>query len=125
MQSFAAQASYRKRRFFRVASAVMFEYLAHLGRAIWRYRRPVASRQRAHTPAGDRSEGPSEPNNSINVSHLPRSTTAQNTQQLANLTKQLANLTNAEPVFLRLPGVLPSVEVKQTLLDHDVHARRP
>lgn len=43
----------------------------------------------------------------------------------AQNTQQLANLTNAEPVFLRLPGVLPSVEVKQTLLDHDVHARRP
>lgn len=41
----------------------------------------------------------------------------------AQNTQQLANLTTAEPVFLRLPGVLPSREVKQTLLDHDIHAR--
>jgi DNA-binding transcriptional regulator LsrR (DeoR family) len=41
----------------------------------------------------------------------------------AQNTQQLANLTGAEPVFLRLPGVLPGKEIKQTLLDHDSHAR--
>jgi DNA-binding transcriptional regulator LsrR (DeoR family) len=41
----------------------------------------------------------------------------------AQNTQQLATLTGAEPVFLRLPGVLPSREVKQTLLDNDSHAR--
>jgi DNA-binding transcriptional regulator LsrR (DeoR family) len=41
----------------------------------------------------------------------------------AQNTQQLANLTGAEPIFLRLPGVLPGKEIKQTLLDHDSHAR--
>ena len=41
----------------------------------------------------------------------------------AQNTQRLANLTGAEPVFLRLPGVLPDRELKQTLLDHDSHAR--
>jgi DNA-binding transcriptional regulator LsrR (DeoR family) len=41
----------------------------------------------------------------------------------AQNTQQLANLTGAQPVFLRLPGVAPSREVKQTLLDNDNHAR--
>ena len=41
---------------------------------------------------------------------------AQNTQQLATLTR-------AQPMFLRLPGVQPNPEVKQTLLDQDGHAR--
>lgn len=39
-------------------------------------------------------------------------------------TQQLAALTGAEPMFLRLPGVLPSREVKDTLLAHDSHARK-
>jgi len=41
----------------------------------------------------------------------------------AQNTQQLANLTGAEPVFLRLPGVLHTLDIKQTLLDHDRHAR--
>jgi len=41
----------------------------------------------------------------------------------AQNTQRLANLTGAEPVFLRLPGVLPDRELKQTLLDHDSHVR--
>lgn len=41
----------------------------------------------------------------------------------AQNTQQLATLTGAEPVFLRLPGVLPSREVRQTLLAYDTHAR--
>lgn len=41
----------------------------------------------------------------------------------AQNTQLLANLTGAQPVFLRLPGVVPSREVKQTLLDNDSHAR--
>jgi DNA-binding transcriptional regulator LsrR (DeoR family) len=41
----------------------------------------------------------------------------------AQNTQQLARLTGAEPMFLRLPGVMPSPAVKQTLLDHDSHAR--
>jgi len=43
--------------------------------------------------------------------------------EAAQNTQQLANLTGAQPMFLRLPGVLPSREVRQTLLDHDSHAR--
>lgn len=43
--------------------------------------------------------------------------------QAAQNTQQLASLTGAEPMFLRVPGVLPSLEVKQTLLAHDVHVR--
>ncbi len=38
-------------------------------------------------------------------------------------TQKLATQTGAQPVFLRVPGVLPSREVKQALLDHDSHAR--
>jgi DNA-binding transcriptional regulator LsrR (DeoR family) len=41
----------------------------------------------------------------------------------AQNTQQLATLTGAQPMFLRLPGVLPNREVKQTLLEHDSHAR--
>lgn len=41
----------------------------------------------------------------------------------AQNTQQLADLTGAQPMFLRLPGVLPNREVKQTLLEHDGHAR--
>lgn len=43
--------------------------------------------------------------------------------QAAQNTQQLASLTGAEPMFLRVPGVLPNLEVKQTLLAHDVHVR--
>ncbi len=38
-------------------------------------------------------------------------------------TERLANLTDAQPVFLRVPGVVPSVEVKKVILDNDPHAR--
>lgn len=41
----------------------------------------------------------------------------------AENTRQFATLAGAEPIFLRLPGVLPSAAVKQTLLAHDSHAR--
>jgi DNA-binding transcriptional regulator LsrR (DeoR family) len=41
----------------------------------------------------------------------------------AQNTQQLASLCGAEPIFLRVPGVLPSQAVKKTLLDHDSHAR--
>jgi len=41
----------------------------------------------------------------------------------AQNTQRLASLTGATPVFLRLPGVLPTAELKQALLDHDNHAR--
>ncbi|MGS0685488.1 sugar-binding transcriptional regulator [Nakamurella sp. GG22] len=41
----------------------------------------------------------------------------------AQNTQRLAELVGAEPMFLRLPGVVASVRVKQTLLDHDSHAR--
>lgn len=37
-------------------------------------------------------------------------------------TQRLAALTGAEPVFLRTPGVVPSVEVRELLLGRDVHA---
>ena len=40
----------------------------------------------------------------------------------AQNTQQLADLTGAQPMLLRLPGVLPNQVVKQTLLDHDSHA---
>ncbi|MBM9465959.1 sugar-binding transcriptional regulator [Nakamurella leprariae] len=42
----------------------------------------------------------------------------------AQNTQQLASLTGAEPMFLRLPGVLPSRQVRETLLAHDGHARQ-
>lgn len=42
----------------------------------------------------------------------------------AQNTQQLATLTGAAPMFLRVPGVLPSREVKETLLAHDSHARQ-
>ncbi len=41
----------------------------------------------------------------------------------AQYTQQLAEVTGAEPLFLRVPGVMPSIEVKRTLLAHDSHAR--
>ncbi|GAA2001649.1 sugar-binding transcriptional regulator [Nakamurella flavida] len=41
----------------------------------------------------------------------------------AQNTQQLATLTGGEPLYLRLPGVLPNREVKETLLAHDSHAR--
>jgi DNA-binding transcriptional regulator LsrR (DeoR family) len=41
----------------------------------------------------------------------------------AENTQHLATLIGAEPMFLRLPGVLPNRAVKQALLDHNSHAR--
>jgi DNA-binding transcriptional regulator LsrR (DeoR family) len=41
----------------------------------------------------------------------------------AQNTQQLATLTGAQPVFLRIPGVSPSRQVKQTLLEHNTHTR--
>lgn len=41
----------------------------------------------------------------------------------AENTQLLATLTGAEPLFLRLPGVLPDPDVRKTLLDHDRHAQ--
>lgn len=41
----------------------------------------------------------------------------------AQTTQQLADLTGGEPMFLRVPGVVASLEVKQTMLDHDKYAR--
>ena len=41
----------------------------------------------------------------------------------AQNTQQLATLTGADPLFLRVPGVLPNREVKQIVLEHNRHAR--
>jgi DNA-binding transcriptional regulator LsrR (DeoR family) len=41
----------------------------------------------------------------------------------AQHTQQLADLTGAEPMFLRVPGVVATRAVKKTLLEHDTHAR--
>ena len=41
----------------------------------------------------------------------------------AQNTQQLADLTGEEPMFLRVPGVVASLEFKQTMLDHDSYAR--
>ena len=43
--------------------------------------------------------------------------------EAALVTQQLARLAGAEPRFLRVPGVVNSVEVRKTLLEHDTHAR--
>lgn len=44
--------------------------------------------------------------------------------EAADATRQLAALTGAEPLFLRLPGVVPNVQVRETLLSYDSDARR-
>lgn len=41
----------------------------------------------------------------------------------ARSTQILAGLLDAEPVFLRVPGVVPTAELKQLLLSQDVYAR--
>lgn len=41
----------------------------------------------------------------------------------AQNTQQLADLIGAEPMFLRVPGVVATRDVKKTLLEHDSHAR--
>jgi len=38
-------------------------------------------------------------------------------------TERLSNLTDAQPLFLRVPGVVPSVDVKKAILESDLHAR--
>lgn len=43
--------------------------------------------------------------------------------QAAQNTQIFADLTGAEPMFLRVPGVMVSGEIKRTLLAHDSHAR--
>jgi DNA-binding transcriptional regulator LsrR (DeoR family) len=43
--------------------------------------------------------------------------------QAAQNTQQLATLTGGEPMFLRVPGVVPNLDVKKTLLEHDSHAQ--
>lgn len=42
----------------------------------------------------------------------------------ADATRQLALLTGAQPVFLRIPGVIPSAVVRESLLSYDPDARR-
>lgn len=44
--------------------------------------------------------------------------------EAADATRKLAKLTGAEPLFLRIPGVVPTREVRETLLAHDPDARR-
>ncbi len=44
--------------------------------------------------------------------------------EAAHATQQLATLVGAAPVFLRIPGVVANKQVKHTLLDHDMNARR-
>ena len=44
--------------------------------------------------------------------------------EAADATRQLAALTGAQPLFLRIPGVVPNHEVRETLLAHDPDARR-
>lgn len=41
----------------------------------------------------------------------------------AHNTQVLADLVGGEPMFLRVPGVMPSAQVRHTLLQHDSHAR--
>jgi DNA-binding transcriptional regulator LsrR (DeoR family) len=43
--------------------------------------------------------------------------------QAAQNTQLFADLTGAEPMFLRVPGVMVNREIKRTLLEHDPHAR--
>jgi DNA-binding transcriptional regulator LsrR (DeoR family) len=43
--------------------------------------------------------------------------------EAAETTRQLAALTGAQPHFLRIPGVVPNSQVRQTLLTYDQDAR--
>ena len=43
--------------------------------------------------------------------------------EAAEVTRQLARYTDAQPRFLRVPGVTASSEVRATLLEHDLHAQ--
>ena len=40
-----------------------------------------------------------------------------------NATARLASVIDAEPLFLRVPGVVPSIEMKEAILQSDPHAR--
>ena len=44
--------------------------------------------------------------------------------EAADATRQLAALTSAQPLFMRLPGVVPNQQVRETLLAYDADARR-
>lgn len=44
--------------------------------------------------------------------------------QATNATERLASLTDAEPLFLRVPGVVSTPEVREAILSNDPHARR-
>ena len=44
--------------------------------------------------------------------------------EAADATRQLATLTGAQPLFLRIPGVVPNLQVRETLLAYDADARR-
>ncbi len=43
--------------------------------------------------------------------------------EAAQATRDLAKLTDAEPLFLRIPGVVPNPELRETLLAYDPDAR--
>lgn len=44
--------------------------------------------------------------------------------QATTATEKLAKLTDAEPMFLRVPGVTPSVDVRDAILANDPYARQ-
>jgi DNA-binding transcriptional regulator LsrR (DeoR family) len=43
--------------------------------------------------------------------------------EATNATARLASVIDAEPLFLRVPGVVASVEMKEAILENDSHAR--
>jgi DNA-binding transcriptional regulator LsrR (DeoR family) len=43
--------------------------------------------------------------------------------EATNATARLASVIDAQPMFLRVPGVVPSIEVKDMILESDSHAR--
>lgn len=44
--------------------------------------------------------------------------------QAAQSTERLAALTGAEPLYLRVPGILPSSALREAFVDQDTHARK-
>ena len=44
--------------------------------------------------------------------------------EAADATRQLAALTGAQPLFMRIPGVVPNVQMRETMLSYDADARR-
>ena len=44
-------------------------------------------------------------------------------QDTAHMTQRLAALTGGQPTFLRVPGVVPSPEMREAILSRDPHAR--